>query len=104
KSLSFYADDASLFYPGYPVITGADGRRKTWDSLLKMPGLAMTFATTNVEAARSGDFAYETGTYSMGTKEKSGKTKTEKGKYIVVWKKQANGSWKAFLDTFNADQ
>ena len=104
KWLSFYDDNAALFYPGFPVVTGADGRRKTVDSLLKLPGLAMTFATTNVEAARSGDLAYETGTYDMSTKEKSGKTKTEKGKYIVVWKKQANGSWKALLDTFNADQ
>ena len=102
KSLSFYADDAALFYPGSPVVTGADGRRKAWDSLLKTP--AFTFATTKVEAARSGDLAYETGTYDMSWKEKSGKTKKERGKYIVVWKKQANGSWKAFLDTFNADQ
>ncbi len=104
KWLSFYADDAALFYPGSPVVTGADGRRKAVDSLLKMPDLAMTFATTKVEAARSGDLAYETGTYDMSWKEKNGKTKKEKGKYIVVWKKQANGSWKALLDTFNADQ
>jgi len=104
KFLSFYADDAALFYPGSPLVTGADGRRKAWDSLLKMPDLAMTFATTKVEVARSGDLAYETGTYDMSSKEKSGKTKREKGKYIVVWKKQANRSWKALLDTYNADQ
>ena len=104
KFLSFYADDAALFYPGSPLVTGADGRRKAWDSLLKTPDLALTFATTKVEAARSGDLAYETGSYDMSWKEKNGKTKREKGKYIVVWKKQANGLWKALLDTYNADQ
>jgi uncharacterized protein (TIGR02246 family) len=104
KSLSFYADDATLFYPGSPLVTGAEGRRKAWDSLLKTPGLALTFATTKVQVARAGDLAYETGTYDMTSTEKSGKTKKETGKYIVVWRKQANGSWKALLDTYNADQ
>jgi len=104
KSLSFYADDAALLYPGSPVVTGAEGRRKAWDSIFKMPGLMLTWATTKVEVARSSDLAYETGTYDMSWTEKNGKTKKEKGKYMVVWKKQANGSWKALLDTYNADQ
>jgi ketosteroid isomerase-like protein len=27
----------------------------------------------------------------------------DKGKYVEVWKKQANGAWKAVVDTFNSD-
>ena len=26
------------------------------------------------------------------------------GKYVVVWKKQAGGQWKAVVDIFNTDQ
>ena len=26
------------------------------------------------------------------------------GKYVVVWKKQANGQWKAVVDIFNTDR
>jgi ketosteroid isomerase-like protein len=28
---------------------------------------------------------------------------TEKGKYVTVYKKQADGGWKAVADIFNAD-
>jgi hypothetical protein len=28
---------------------------------------------------------------------------SEKGKYVTVWKKQANGQWKVAEDIFNAD-
>jgi ketosteroid isomerase-like protein len=37
----------------------------------------------------------------MKTEAKKGKVADEKGKYVVVWKKQANGSWKAVADIDN---
>ena len=32
-----------------------------------------------------------------------GKTVNDTGKYVCVWKKQADGSWKAEVDTWNSD-
>jgi ketosteroid isomerase-like protein len=31
------------------------------------------------------------------------KTITDKGKYLTVYTKQADGSWKAIADTYNSD-
>ena len=53
---------------------------------------------------RSGDIAYERGTFELTAKDKRGKPTTSKGKYVVVWKKQADGFWKAVADIWNADQ
>ena len=47
---------------------------------------------------------YEYGTYSMVSEEKKGKPKTEIGKYVTVWKKQKDGSWKVAVDIDNSGQ
>ncbi len=66
--------------------------------------MTVSFATTQVEVARSGDIAYETGTYALTSTDKKGKATTSKGKYVVVWKKQPDGKWKAAADIWNPDQ
>ncbi len=39
----------------------------------------------------------------MSFNDPSGKMISDKGKYVTVWKKQADGSWKVMLDIFNTD-
>jgi len=36
-------------------------------------------------------------------KDASGKTISDKGKYLTVWKKEADGDWKVLVDTYNSD-
>jgi ketosteroid isomerase-like protein len=44
------------------------------------------------------------GTYTMTmTNPKTKKPVTGKGKYLTVYRKQADGSWKAIADAFNSD-
>jgi len=104
KTLSYYADEASMFPPNAPIATGADARRKTWTALFSPTELVFSNAATKVEAARSGDLAYETGTFEESFKDAGGQPVRVTGKYVVVWKKQANGQWKAAVDIFNTDQ
>lgn len=46
---------------------------------------------------RSGDLAYAIGTYAFAN------PPIDKGKFFDVWTKQADGSWKAVVSTFNSD-
>jgi ketosteroid isomerase-like protein len=39
----------------------------------------------------------------MTFSDRSGKTVSDKGKYVTVWKKQKDSSWKVLLDIFNSD-
>lgn len=67
--------------------------------MMQDPNFALSFETTDVEVARSGDFAYERSTYSLTTTgPKTKKPVTEKGSGLVVWQKQADGQWKALVD------
>jgi ketosteroid isomerase-like protein len=47
--------------------------------------------------------AYVTGTYTFNFKDASGKTVEDRGKYLEVWKRQADGSCKCSADAWNSD-
>ena len=104
KTLSYYADEASMFPPNMPIATGPEARRETWQGLLSPPDLVFSNAATKVEAARSGDLAYEIGIFEESFKDAAGNPVRVVGKYVVVWKKQPGGQWKAVVDIFNTDQ
>jgi uncharacterized protein (TIGR02246 family) len=104
KAVSFYADDATYNPPGAPLAAGKDAIRKIWTNIVAVPGINLRWETSKVEVARSGDLAYDTGAYTLTKNDASGKPVTSKGKYIVVWKKQADGKWKVIQDIDNSDQ
>ncbi|MGA8103686.1 MAG: DUF4440 domain-containing protein [Candidatus Acidiferrales bacterium] len=102
-TVAYYSDDASLLPANAPIVTGKQAIRAAWAAILA-PGVSLSWSADKVEAARSGDLAYMTGSYTMSTKESLNKAPvTEHGKYVEVWKKQADGKWKVVADIFNSD-
>jgi uncharacterized protein (TIGR02246 family) len=104
KAVSFYADDALVLPDRAPAIRGNENIRKNWAPLLALPGPGLSWKTGSLEVARSGELAYETGAYNIVTIDKKGKSTDDKGKYLVIWKKQSDGTWKVAVDTDNTDQ
>lgn len=101
--VSYYAPDAVVMPPNEPVATSPDAIKKAIAGFMATPGLTMTFQSTSVSVAKSGDLAYSVGTYDASATGPDGKPAQDKGKYATVWKKQADGSWKAVADIFNTD-
>jgi len=104
RCLSFYTDDASLLPFNAPIAEGKDQIRHVWSMLMSNPGYSLHFEPTKIEVAKSGDLAYEIGEFDLTLANDEGKPNPMRGKYIVVWKKQINGMWKAAADIFNTDQ
>ena len=102
KSLSFYVDDPVLFVPKGPAVIGKDALRKAFQPFISLPGLKATTSDLIIDVAQSGDLAFERGSFTNTITDAKGKTTTETGKLVIVWKKQADGSWKVAADT-NAD-
>jgi len=98
KFASFYASDASFYPAGAPVVKGRDAIQAAFKQLSSAPGFALSWTVTSSQIATAGDIAYLTGAYEV--KFTGGE---EKGKYITVWKKQADGGWQVTNDIFNAD-
>lgn len=96
--MSFFASDATAYPQGMPAVKGADAIRTTFTEMSKAPGFSLAWTAERAEVAGSGDAAYTTGTYEMSM----GGAK-DKGKYVTIWRKQTDGSWKATEDIFNSD-
>lgn len=103
KLVSFYAEDGAMFAPNAPMSVGKAAIRTSWTGIMALPGLAITWAPVKVEVAKSGDLAYDHGAYDMSFTDPSGKPVKDRGKYLVVWKKQSDNSWKVAVDMFNSD-
>ena len=103
RMLTFFADDASELPPNAPMATGKEALRKVWSEYFATPGFAISWQPTKVDASRGGDLGYSMGTYELTTHDPTGKPVTDRGKYVTIWKKQADGTWKSVTDIFNSD-
>lgn len=99
--LSFMADDAHFMPFGAPLARG-EAIRTTWEGLVSLPGFALEWEATGVDVAESGDLGYTIGAFELTT-EQDGASMVTIGKYVTVWSKQDDGSWKVQVDCFNAD-
>lgn len=99
KLAGHYADEAALANPGSVLATDSVGRRLEIEKFVADKNTKISFSADRVGVAASGDIAYTRGHYSdESTDPKTGKVVTQVGNYLTVWKKQADGSWKAVED------
>jgi len=104
KWASYFAEDGSGLYPGGGILNGKAAIKAAMAQVLADPNFSLTFQSTRMMASKGGDMVYSQGTYTMTmTNPKTKKVMTDKGKYLTVYTKQADGSWKAIADTFNSD-
>jgi len=99
KLAAHYTNDAVLIAPGAPPASGIDAIRAALREMVADPELSLKFEASRVEVAKSGDMAYTQGAYTMTmTDPASKKTVNDKGGYVTIYRKQADGSWKAVAD------
>jgi ketosteroid isomerase-like protein len=103
RMVAFFTDDASELSPNAPMATGKEALRKAWSAYFATPGFAISWHPTKVEASRGSDLGYSMGTYELTTHDPTGKPITDRGKYVTVWKNQADSTWKVVADIFNSD-
>jgi uncharacterized protein (TIGR02246 family) len=104
KFASYYAESATLMLEGTPPVNGKEAIGKTIKEMMGDPNFALDFQGTKCDVAKSGEVAYSQGTYTMTmSNPKTKKASTDKGKYLTVFKKQADGSWKAVEDMVSSD-
>lgn len=94
---ALYADDAYFLAPNAELVQGREEIRELLQGLVDM-GLANVDFTT-VDVGASGDLAYEVGRYSLDLQQPG---VSDQGKYVIVARRQADGSWKLVADIFNS--
>ena len=103
KTVSYYSDDAIVMPPNTSAARTKEAIRNVLKDFLASPGATVTWKATKVEVAKSGDLACVSGIYEEMTIDASGKPGKERGKYLKVWQKQADGTWKCNADIWNSD-
>jgi ketosteroid isomerase-like protein len=100
--VSFFAEDGAMMPPGAHITRGLDAIRAVMEPAFATPGYSLRWKPAGAEIASSGDLGYTYGTYTSTSPSDDGKPVVRHGKYITIWKKQADGSWKAVMDAGNA--
>lgn len=101
--MGFFTDDAMALGPNAPMLSGRAALRAEWETMLATPGLSISWAPTHVVVARSGDVGYSIGSAQMGMTGPDGAAMTDNMKYVTIWHKQADGSWKVAVDAYNSN-
>lgn len=100
--LSFFAEDGAMMPAGEGIVRGHDAIRGTMGPVLAAPGHSLRWKPTSAEIAASEDLGYTFGTFTSTSPGPNGESTTRHGKYVTIWKKQADGSWKVVMDIGNS--
>ncbi|MCK5839074.1 MAG: DUF4440 domain-containing protein [Bacteroidales bacterium] len=90
-----YTENAKLFPSNSEIIQGREAIEEVWNGAKEM-GVQKSFLET-VTANSFGNTAIEEGKYTLYAE---GDIMIDKGKYIVIWKKE-DGKWLLDLDIWN---
>jgi ketosteroid isomerase-like protein len=102
--LAFYTDDAVLLPPNDKEATTKADIGNYLGQMLILPELKIGWQAEKVDVARSGDLGYARGAYQLAFSAPNGEQIEDHGKYVEIWKKQADGTWKCIVDTWNSDR
>jgi uncharacterized protein (TIGR02246 family) len=100
---AFYADDASILNPNEPILTGKQPIKDGLKPMLADPQFALTLLPTKVEVSKSGDLAFTQGPYKFAFSDIRGNKFEDEGKFLTVWRRLPDGTWKIVADTMNSD-
>jgi ketosteroid isomerase-like protein len=101
--IAFYGPDAMVLPPNGKAATTEADIAKAIKGLMALPDLSMSWRPVKVEISKSGDLGYIQGTYDLSFTGPKRRKVSDHGKYIEVWRKQPDGSWKCIVDIWNSD-
>lgn len=101
--LAEYADDAMVMGAGAPAIEGKPAIT-AWAKTLFGDNTFKDVSGNVKDITVGGDIAIETGSYAMTLVRKAtGVASSDRGKYLHIWKRSADGSWKVIRYMANSD-
>jgi ketosteroid isomerase-like protein len=91
----FYAANAYFMPPGLEMARGRHQIRAVLQKLLAGGIADLAIRTETIDS--TGDLAYRVGTWTLA------KPEPDQGKFIEVYRRDADGNWKCVADTFNSN-
>jgi len=99
---SLYTNDAVLMPPNEAAVTGSQAIESWFQTTFDQFTTEFTVASEELEVV--GDWAFDWGAYMTALTPKAGGEPTEdRGKYIVILRKQVDGSWRIVKNIWNSN-
>lgn len=96
-----YAENATLLPPSAEPLRGREAISAFWSAGVEagISGVELNA----LELERDGGFAYEIGRYALRLQPADGGTVLDRGKYVLVHARQADGTWQRVVEMFSPD-
>lgn len=93
---SWFADDGVALGNGKPPVVGkvAIEKSATWSP----QAYRLTWTPTDGMMGPSGDMGYTWGHFEGHSKDANGNPVTTSGRYMTIWRREKDGTWKVVLD------
>ena len=98
--LALYTEDAIELPPNQAAVQGKAAIQACKEAFPPFSN----FQEQSLEIEGQGDLAYDRGTYSMTVTPPGAAPIEDRGKYLTILRKQADGSWKVARFMFNSDR
>lgn len=98
--VSWIAADGAQIVPNVGEIRGEEDIRALMAGL-DDPNSKLEWEPLRADIAASGDLGWTTGHYTSTTTLEDGTTQVGQGRYVTIWRKQPDGSWKVVMDLGN---
>ena len=105
KNLSLYPKDVISLPKFQPMLTGIEALRKSNEEMKKAGMSVKAFSAKTLNVISGGNYITETGTFEISFSMEGQEAPIhDTGKYLTVWEKQADGSLKIKIETWNSDK
>jgi len=101
SALEYWTENAIVLPPDQPAMVGKAAIREFLRQASSIPGFSITWEPEQATVSDEGDLGYLVESNRITFNDASGVLKTQYGKGVTVWRKQADGAWKCVVDTWN---
>ncbi len=98
--VSWFAEDGAQIQTGQGEIRGRDAIRRLMAGL-DDPDFSLSWEPRRADIAASGELGWTTGDYVSRGVGADGQSRQTRGRYVTIWRMQADGSWKVVMDLGN---
>jgi len=100
----YYAEDAVEMPSFQPMIEGKSAILDFYRAYGSNPSFKLTWKPSRAEVSEDGGLGFTYGHYEATTADDQGNLVTRVGKYVTIWRREYDGSWKVILDGGSPDQ
>jgi uncharacterized protein (TIGR02246 family) len=96
-----YTEEATVMPPDAASVTGREAIESLWSGVMESGAKSVDLTTLQVEG--NGDLAYEIGAFTLTVQPEGQDAAEASGKYVVVWKRGDDNTWRLHVDIWNSN-